>query len=331
MAPAMTSGAAATVRAVFILSQPETIRRRYAEGLRARFPGIDVRVADQPDQAGRLVEDAQVVLTFGSTMSDALARRARRLQWIQVLGTGTDGVADLPSLRPEVIVTRAHGIHGAAMSEAALAAMLSLARDLPRAVRCQQRHSWERWPASLLAGRTVGILGLGAIAQELAPRCKALGMTVLGISSTVRTVAGFDRVHPRADLRQVVRDLDHLVVLAPLTAQTRHLVDAGVLAAMKPTAFVVNLARGGVVDEAALVAALERGTIAGAAADVFEHEPLPTDSRLWSTRNLSITCHLGGMHDRYVDDVMPIVERNMRCFLSGDWRGMVGRLERNGE
>jgi phosphoglycerate dehydrogenase-like enzyme len=320
---------APVVRALFVLSQEESVRRRYADELRSRFPDIDVQVVDHPGKAGDLIETAQVVLTFGSMMSDDLAQRALRLQWIQVLGTGIDGVADLPSLRAEVIVTRAHGIHGAAMSEAALSAMLSLARDLPRTVRCQQRKAWERWPAALLSGKTVGILGIGAIAGELAPRCKAIGMTVVGVSSTVRTVDGFDRVHPRAELRRVVRDLDHLIVLAPLSADTRHLVSEGVLAAMKPTAFLVNLARGGVVDERALVAALERGTIAGAAFDVFETEPLPQVSPLWSAPNLIVTCHQGGLYDGYVDDVMPIVERNMRCFLAGNSWDMVGRVERN--
>jgi phosphoglycerate dehydrogenase-like enzyme len=253
------------VRALFILAQDERVRTRYANGLQSLFPGIEVGVVDNPGKAGELIQTADVVLAFGSTMSDELVRRADRLKWIQVLGTGIDGVVDLPSLRPEVIVTRAHGIHGAAMSEAALAAMLSLARDLPRVARCQQRRSWQRWPAALLCGRTVGIVGTGAIARELAPRCKAMGMTVVGVSAAVRPIDGFDRVHPRHELRTLVREVDHLVVLVPLSADTRHIVNEDVLAAMKPTALLVNLARGGVVDEQALVSALECRAIAGAA------------------------------------------------------------------
>lgn len=314
------------IRALFILTHEERVRRRYVEALRTRFPEIDVRVVDHHSKAGEYIGSTDVLLTFGTMMSDEVARAARRLKWIQVLGTGTDGVVDLPSLDRDVIVTRVRGIHGPAMSEAALALMLALGRDLPRALRNQQRRAWERWPSTLLCGKTVGILGMGAIAEALAPRCKAMGMTVVGFSSSPRDAAGFERVCAREALLREACGLDYLVVLVPLSAETRRLVDARVLGAMKPTAFLVNLARGGIVDEQALAAALERGAIAGAALDVFEQEPLPGSSPLWTAPNLIVTPHLGGVYDHYVDDVMPIVDENMRCFLAGDFARMKERV-----
>ncbi len=316
-------------RALFLLTHDERVRRQYVEGLRERFPDLDVEAVDHHSKAAALIGSTDILLTFGSMMADHVASAARNLKWVQALGTGTDGIADLPSLRPEVIVTRAHGIHGAAMSEAVLAGMLALSRDIARSVRCQERRSWQRWPATLLHGKTVGILGMGAIAEALAPRCKAMGMTVVGLSAQPREVPGFDRVHPRSELRERVGEFDYFVVLVPLSAQTRLIVDAQVIAAMKPTSFLVNVARGGVLDEQGLAAALHDGAIAGAALDVFSEEPLPATSPLWALKNLMITSHMGGVHDRYVDDVMPLIEENMRRFLAGDIRGMKGLIERN--
>src|SRR5882757_2238683 len=201
--------------------------------------------------------------------------------------------------------------------------MLSLARDMPRSARAQDKSAWERWPARLLEGKTVGILGVGLIAEYLAPICKALGMTVIGISGSPRPAPGFDRVVARADLMKVAPEFDYLVALAPLTPETRGIVGEKLLAAMKPSAYLVNVARGGVVDEPALIKALEAGTIAGAALDVFSEEPLPPTNPLWKTKNVTIFPHLGGYSQGYEDRAMPTIEGNMRKFLAGDLKTMV--------
>ena len=248
---------------------------------------------------------------------------AKKLKWIQALGTGVDNIVDLPSLGPEVLVTNIRGIHGAPVSEATLAFMLSLARDMPRSVRAQEQSKWERWPSALLAGKTVGILGVGLIAEYLAPVCKALHMTVIGISGSPRPAAGFDRMVARADLVKVAPELDFLVALAPLSAETRNIVGEKIFAAMKPSAYLVNVARGGVVDEPALIKALEAGQIAGAGLDVFSQEPLPADNPLWKTKNVTIFSHLGGYSLGYEDRAMPTIAGNMAKFLAGDLKSMV--------
>jgi phosphoglycerate dehydrogenase-like enzyme len=214
------------------------------------------------------------------------------------------------------------------MSEAAIMAMLAMGRDFPRTVRNQDRHLWERWPASLLDGKKLGILGIGVIAETLAPKCKALGMTVVGISSAERTVAGFDRVYGRDELLAAVRDLDYLVALTPYSPATRHIVNAAIFSAMKPTSYFINLARGGVVDEQALIKALENDQIAGAALDVFNDEPLPEDHPLWSMKNVIVTAHLGGFYDGYADRALPVVEENIRRFLAGDLTNMINVVRR---
>ena len=222
-----------------------------------------------------------------------------------------------------MLVTNIRGIHGAPVSEATLAFMLSLARDMPRSVRAQEQSKWERWPSALLAGKTVGILGVGLIAEYLAPVCKALHMTVIGISGSPRPAPGFDRMVARADLVKVAPELDFLVALAPLSAETRNIVGEKVFAAMKPSAFLVNVARGGVVDEPALIKALEAGQIAGAGLDVFSQEPLPADNPLWKTKNVTIFSHLGGYSLGYEDRAMPTIAGNMAKFLAGDLKSMV--------
>jgi len=308
---------------LILLGLTETVRNQYRDRLQARFPELAINVVDHHSKVGPHIAAADALLTFTPMLSGKVLQQAARLKWIQTLGTGVDNLIDQPSLGKDVVVTNVRGIHGPPVSEAAIAAMLALARDLPRAVRAQDERQWRRFPAQLLHNKTVGIFGVGLIAEALAPKCKAFGMRVIGVSSAPREVAGFDRIHAREELLNVVGDLDFFVLLTPLTAATRNSVDAKVFTAMKPTAFLINLARGGVVDEPALVEALKTGRIGGAALDVFSQEPLPPDHPFWSMQNVIITTHQGGFCDVYVDYALPTVEANMRCFLAGDIGGMI--------
>jgi D-2-hydroxyacid dehydrogenase (NADP+) len=313
---------------LMLLAMPPEIRAQYNARLRTTFSELAVHLVDHHSKVGPYIHDADILMTFAPMLTDEVLRQATNLKWIQALGTGVDNLVDLPSLRSDIIVTNIRGIHGAAVSEAAIMAMLALSRNLPRAVRNQDRRVWERWPASLLEGRTVGILGVGVIAEALAPKCKALGMNVVGISSTKRAGAGFDRVYGRNDLVTAVRELDYLIVLTPYSALTRHMVDAIVLSAMKPTSYLINLARGGVIDERALIQALQNGQIAGAALDVFSQEPLPEDNPLWSMKNVIVTPHLGGFFDGYAERALPVVEENIRKFLAGDTADLINIVTR---
>jgi phosphoglycerate dehydrogenase-like enzyme len=291
--------------------------------LRRRFPEITIELVDHHSKTGPYIAAADALITFAPMLSSQVLESAKRLKWIQALGTGVDNLIDQAALRKDVIVTNVRGIHGAPVSEAAIAAMLALARGLPRAIRAQDERQWRRFPAQLLHDKTVGIFGIGQIAEALAPKCKAFGMRVVGVTSAPRNIAGFDRMHRREELAQVVGDFDFFVLLTPLTAATRNSIDAKIFAAMKPTSFLINLARGGVVDEPALIEALNNKRIAAAALDVFSHEPLPVDHPFWSMPNVIITTHQGGFCDVYIDYALPTVETNMACFLNGDFNGMI--------
>ena len=312
-------------RLLILLTLPPDVIEQYRARINAMFPALTIDVADQRGNFMPLVRTADIILTFGQVMKNLKVdvKDAVSTKWIQALGTGLDGITDKPALKAGVIVTNVHGIHGHPVSEAALAGMFALSRDIPRAVRAQDKRAWVRWPARLLDGKTVGILGVGAIAEKLAPKCKALGMNVIGFSTGVRPLAGFDRMCGRDELLRLAPELDYLVLLTPYSAETHKLIDAKVFAAMKPASYLINLARGGIVDEDALVDALRHGKLAGAALDVFQQEPLPENHPLWSFENVIITTHQGGFCDVYVDLALPTVEHNMRCFLAGDFKKMV--------
>lgn len=313
---------------LIVLTLPEPVRMKYYDHLRAKFPELTVNMVDHHSKVGPYIETADILVSFGVQLADHVYKEGRNLKWIQALGTGVDGITDQPSLRGDVLVTNMHGLHGDSMPESAILSMLAFARNLPRSLRNQGRRKWERFPTGLLKGKTVGILGVGAIAESLAPRCKTFGMTVVGITSAKREVAGIDRMFPRDELVQAVRDLDFLVVLTPFTPETRGILGAKVFAAMRPRSFLVNLARGGVVDEDALLEALRQGRIAGAALDVFAVEPLPEDHPFWGMENVIVTPHLGGFHDQYAEQALPTVEENLRRFLAGDFDNMINVVRR---
>jgi phosphoglycerate dehydrogenase-like enzyme len=313
---------------LILLTLPKEVRDYYAAELGRQFPDLTIDVVDHHSNAAPFMASADVLITFGPMLKDAVFGNAPRLKWVQALGTGIDGITDQPSLGEDVVVTNIRGIHGETVSEAAIMSMLALSRDLPRAIRCQDERRWLRWPAKLIDRKTVGIFGIGLIAEALAPRCKALGMTVVGFSSTMREVAGFDRMYLRGELIAQAGELDYLVLLVPYAEDTRNVIGARVFAAMKPTSYLVNLARGGVVDEEALVQALETGQIAGAALDVFQHEPLPVEHPLWAMHNVIITTHQGGFCDVYGERAMPTIAHNMRCFLRGELDRMINVIKR---
>jgi len=295
---------------------------QFAARARQDFPGLDLYANNDRDSTFAHLEDAEVLIGHHFQFDEAMLRRAPRLRWIQSLTTGTDAILQLAALRAEVTVTSTRGMHGPQMSELVFLQMLALLRNFPRMQRNQSAHRWDRWPQPLLAGKTVVIVGVGAIAEVLAPRCKAFGMTVYGISNSSRRPAGFDEILSRSELRRGAAAADFLVLIVPHSAQTENLIDATVLSSMKPSAYLINVARGGVLDEEALLTSLRGQRLAGAALDVFRERPLPASHPLWSEEKIIITPHIGGMSDVYLDQAYPIVRDNIEKFLAGNMTAM---------
>lgn len=300
----------------------------YRDALAAKFPNLDYHLARSRDDFAPGIYDAEVIIFFGTQGSSELYQRCKNLKWIQALGTGVDGITNIPALADDVIVTNMRGIHGPQCAEMALMLMMTLGRHVPAAVRNQMEHRWARRPGGLLEGKSVGVLGIGVIGEALAVRCQPFGLKVVGITDHPRELPGFDRQVPRNQLINVVPELDYLVVLVPYDNTTEHMINADVLAAMKPSAYLVNIARGEIIDDAALIAALDSDSIAGAALDVFHKEPLPPEDPLWDTKNLLITPHYAGMVEEYGSQALPVIEQNMAAFLAGDLDGMINRVTR---
>jgi D-2-hydroxyacid dehydrogenase (NADP+) len=300
----------------------------FREKLHADFPGVRVLTAQGLKDVGDKIAEADVLAAMGSKMifQEELLEKAGKLKWIQAFTTGTDKITPLKSFRKETLLTTTRGMHGAQMAEMALMQMLALARDLPRMLRNQQQAKWDRFLQVRLYGKTVVILGVGISGEELASRCKAMGMTVVGVTGTPRQSPNFDRMARRSELESAVKDADFLAIVVPYEKETHKIVNAKIFAAMKPTAYVVNIARGGVLDEQDLLVALREKRIAGAALDVYDTEPLPADNPLWREPNVICTPHHAGQSDVYNEQVYDILAPNLRCFLEnrrGEMRNLI--------
>lgn len=288
-----------------------------------KYPGIEVKVFPGAEAAMPHVADAEAILAMGHHFHDDMVAKAGRLKWIQAFTTGVDQVVLLPSLRPEVQVTSMRGIHGSQLSEMAFMHMLNLSRNYRQILKNQENAAWVKVPQPRLCEKTVVIVGVGLISEELAPRCKAFGMKVIGVTSAPRSLPGFDRMMKREELVEAARLADFIIVLAPYTPENDKLVSKAVIDAMKPAAIIVNIARGGVVDEDAILAAIREKRIGGAGLDVFRTEPLPPDHPFWKEERVMITPRMSGGSDDYHTLTVPTIRQNLQCFVEGRMKDMI--------
>jgi phosphoglycerate dehydrogenase-like enzyme len=291
--------------------------QQYRDRLAPRFPGVEFHAVQNSKDAEPVIADIEVIIALGHHIAPALIAAARNLKWIQALTTGTDTLTAPGALPPHVLLTSTRGIHGPQMSELAFLNMIALSRNFRKMQRNQAEAKWEPWAQPILDGKTIVIVGLGLLAEHLAERCKLFGMQVIGISGGRSAAPHFDEVHPRGELVREAARADFLMLLVPYSPQTHHLINRDVIAAMKPSAFLINLARGGVLDEAALIEHLQASKIAGAGLDIFSTMPLPPDNPLWRMPNVIITPNIGGRSDRFIEQTMTIVEPNLKAFVEG--------------
>jgi phosphoglycerate dehydrogenase-like enzyme len=297
----------------------------YKKALSPKFPEVVIHAAAQEAEVGKFIEQTDILMTI--RISDDLIKKASKLKWIHAITTGVDYIVNLPSLKKEVILTSTRGIHGPQVSEMAFLLMLALNRNFPEVVRNQDKGVWERWPGKLLWKKKVGILGVGVIGEEIARKCKAFGMEVFGIDIIKRKLDCIDVFYGPEDMVKVAKEVDYLVIVAPNTPETEKIVDSKVLSAMKPTAFLLNLGRGEIVDEEALIRALKSGKIAGAGLDTYLKEPLPKEHPFWGMKNVIVSPHVAGMSDIYVEQALTIFEENLRRFIKGDRRNLLNLVE----
>lgn len=277
-----------------------------------------VRVVTATDLGRALEVAAQAEVMVGWNVPREAVQRAGRLRWIHSTAAGVDQLLHPEVLEREIVITSSSGIHQP-LVEHVFALALALTRRLHVAIRNQLKQRWERREAvgDEIRGKTLGVLGLGTIGTEIAEKAAVFGMRVIGTKRTPRPVPHVDRVYPPEGLPEVLGGSDVVVIALPLTPGTRGLIGRDQLRAMKRSAFLINIGRGPVVDETALVHALREGWIAGAGLDVFEREPLPADSPLWKMEQVIITPHVSGAWPGYLDAAVPVLCDNLRRYLQG--------------
>lgn len=296
---------------------------RLADRFALRQTGIRHYQTETAEETQTRLGEADVLVCSGFWRDDLL-EAAPRLRFIQVCAAGFDQFG-LEALKARgVRLANGRGVNANAVSEHALALILALTRQLHTGRDNQRRHFWRGMLSDLtkredeLPGKTVVVYGLGSIGARIALLAKAFGTRVIGIRRNLRADPGAaDEVRGPDAFREVLAVADIVVLACPLTPETRNLIDAAALAAMKPGAYVINVARGGCVDEAALIAALRADAIAGAGIDTTEEEPLPADSPLWDFENVVLTPHTAGETRKYEDNVVDVLMEN----LDRLWRG----------
>lgn len=254
--------------------------------------GVEIKTCDSMEALGPDCGEVEALAAFPAALDQQWIDRMPRLRWFQALTSGTEALDSL-NLR-DIRVTSMAGIHGPQMAELAFFFMLSFARDARGIMDRQRDKIWQPKMQRSLAGARVVLLGTGHIAHAIAARCKAFEMRVTAISRSVRADPAFDHIAPREDLVKEAARADYFIIITALDDSSAGLVSQDVIAALPEQAVLINLARGAVVDEAALVRALQNRAIAGAGLDVFQQEPLPAQSPLWHMPNVILTPHIGG-------------------------------------
>ena len=289
-----------------------------------RQSGIDSFAVRTADDFAQRIAEADVVVVSGMWRNELLDR-APRLRFIQSIGAGTDQFDRSRLAARGVRLASAQGVNANAVSEHAMALILALARKLPEARDNQARHVWRGMISDIaqredeLGGKTLLVIGLGGIGSRLARLAKAFGMRVVGVKRDPSTGGeAADSAHALAELKTLLPDADFVALTCPLTKETEKIIDGAALALMKRSAYLVNVARGRCVDELALLGALQRKAIAGAALDVTAEEPLPPASPLWDLGNALITPHTAGETRKYEDNVLDILVENLHRLAIGE-------------
>jgi phosphoglycerate dehydrogenase-like enzyme len=304
----------------------------FSERLRKEFPGL--QIAHLPDYKGLTEEIRDAEVFVGWSLSGEQVAAAKKLRWVHSTAAAVHQLLSPELVAGDLVLTNSTQVHGPVVAEHALALILALAKRIPSAVKLQVRGEWgqtaiwEEQPRPReFAGATLGVIGLGSIGGELVRLARAIGMKVIAVREhPEKGTGGADTVYGPDQLEQVLAQADYVVLAAPLTEKSRGLMNAERLAQMKPQAFLINVSRGALVEEAALAAALQKHTIAGAALDVFATEPLPAESPLWKLENLLITPHTAAVTARLWERHYELFADNLRRYLAGQpLRGVVDK------
>jgi len=309
------------MRTILLGFEPDTLSETQLSQVQATAPGMQVLVTRDRDEIESVLDEIEIAA--GGFPRDLLPG-AHSLRWLQQWGAGADWLLRHPeAVELDFVLTNASGVHPIPISEHILAFLLAFARGLHRAARAQGHREWiphdQQDGLFELTGKTLVLVGIGAIGERTARVATALGMRVLGVRRDPTVGApGVETMFGPNQLLDLLPEADFVVLTVPLTRETQRMIGERELRVMKPTAYIVNIGRGGTIQERALVQALQEGWIAGAGLDVFESEPLPEDSPLWAMDNVIITSHYAGLTPHYHERAMAIFLDNLRRYRAGE-------------
>jgi len=297
---------------------PEVARERFRAAAQAAAPGARILVPANRDEAVAQAPEADIAT--GWSLPAGVLEHGRRLQWVHAFTAGVDGFVGLPGIRDRrVVLTRTVGAH-VALPDHVMALILAFARRLHLDIRNQANRVWDR-PAGIgedVEGKVLGILGLGQIGKPLAARAAPFGMRVVGTKRTPEPVPHVDLVLPPERTDELLREADYVAVLLPLTPETKGRMGEREFRLMKPSAVFINVSRGPIVQEPALIRALREGWIAGAGLDVFDTEPLPGDHPLYDLPQAIITPHVSGITPKFFERIAAIMAENIKRYVKGE-------------
>lgn len=280
------------------------------EYFRSADPELPVAFAGKPDEMPE-GHDFEVLVTPALPWLPEVIARLPSLRWIHFLSAGVDPVWEMDFPKERFLLSSSRGINSNAMAEFALGLMLSVVKDFRGFARNQAEKRWERHWLEELTGKQLLIVGTGSVGSRLAAMARSFDMRVTGVARQPRTQTEFDSVIGISNLNAVLPQADFVVLAVPLTPETRGLFGRDAISAMGTKAWLINLARGEIVDESALIEALEGGRIGGAALDVFTEEPLPAESPLWSLPNVILTPHVSGTTNLYMKRAVELFFANL--------------------
>jgi phosphoglycerate dehydrogenase-like enzyme len=306
---------------ILLALDPDTLPEEQLNQLRDGVPGNkDLIVTQDKDSIEAVIDEIEIAAGW---FPRNLLPRASGLRWFQQWAAGADWLLRHPeALEMDFVLTNMSGIHPIPVTEHTFAFLLAFARELSPALQAQRHHEWippgQHRHLFELAEKTMLLIGVGAIGERTAQVAAAMNIRVLGIrrDPTVDT-AGVEATYSPDQLHDLLPQADFVVLTVPLTEETRGMIGEQELRAMQPTSYLINVGRGGTVDEDALLRALRRGWIAGAGLDVFETEPLPEDSPLWELDNVIITSHYAGVTPHYHERALSVFHDNLERYHSG--------------
>jgi len=291
--------------------------------LAAEFPELNIVQRSSYEGVEEYLRDSEVIFTL-SLRPEQFAL-CQKLRWIHSPTAAVHQFQFPQLIESDVVLTNSTEVHGPVVAEHVIALIFALAKKIPQAAILQQKHVWGQEPMWIqrphmreVAGATLGLIGVGSIGRRVAQMASALGMRVIAVREHVEkgSPEGVEKVFAASQIDDLVRQSDYVVLAAPLIAATEKLINAERLAVMKPEACLINVGRGPLVDESALLDALRARRIGGAALDVFDREPLPSDSPLWGLDNLLITPHTAGLTEKLWDRQYEHFSANLRRYFS---------------